>query len=253
MVLRICWANFPRNIRLAIAANIFTAAGVLLLYIVNLIFAQRIIRATHPTFGWSKAFSNGFKVLYALIPLMLIMVITVVVQQRYTLDPHTIRIDQDLQLTGQCYLMFVAFLPLPLMAINYALPVRKDWTVEEFGRGHWAVKTVALVVATCLLVLGAGFRVGIGFEDYYHPRPLTNPGWYHSKACFWIFDIAVEITVVYMYLLLRVDLRFHVPNGSHGPGSYSKRSNDIEGERDTEKVDSHGSTPPEEHATRTKG
>lgn len=31
----------------------------------------------------------------------------------------------------------------------------------------------------------------------------------------------MEITVVYLYLLLRVDRRFHVPNGSKGPGDYS--------------------------------
>src|ERR1700685_324481 len=41
LVLRISWANRPHNVRLAIAAQIFVNAGVLIIYIVNLILAQR--------------------------------------------------------------------------------------------------------------------------------------------------------------------------------------------------------------------
>jgi hypothetical protein len=41
MVLRIVWTCYPRNIRLGIAAMVFVSAGVLLLFIINLLFAQR--------------------------------------------------------------------------------------------------------------------------------------------------------------------------------------------------------------------
>jgi hypothetical protein len=48
--------------------------------------------------------------------------------------------------------------------------------------------------------------------------------WYLSRACFYVFNFTVEVCVVYMYALLRVDQRFHVPDGAKGPGSYSAAS-----------------------------
>lgn len=219
LILRITWANYPTNARLAIAANIFVAAGVLLLYILNLLFSQRIIRATHPTWGWSKPFGLAFKALYVMIPFVLIMVITVTVQMAYTLNSRTQGIDSKIRIGAQCFLMAVAFLPLPLLTVNFLLPRPKERGIDHFGRGKWALKATLIIIATLLLTLGAGFRVGVAFQDLYHPRQRTDPGWYHSKACFWVFDFVVELVVVWMYLVARVDLRFHVPNGS------SKRRN----------------------------
>lgn len=56
------------------------------------------------------------------------------------------------------------------------------------------------------------------------PRPRNDPAWYHSQACFYIFNFGIEIIVVYLYVLVRVDRRFHIPNGSKGPGDYSGTS-----------------------------
>lgn len=55
LVLRIAWATRQHNVRLAIAAGVFVNAGVLILYIVNLVFAQRILRALQPKLGWNAA------------------------------------------------------------------------------------------------------------------------------------------------------------------------------------------------------
>jgi len=56
------------------------------------------------------------------------------------------------------------------------------------------------------------------------PRPIANPAWYHSKACFYIFNFTIEWTVVALYALIRVDRRFIVPDGSSAPGHYSGRT-----------------------------
>lgn len=78
---------------------------------------------------------------------------------------------------------------------------------------------VRLVLFTSLLLaLGAGFRAGVA----YMVRPATNPAWFHHKACFYLFNFAIEIIVVYSYALLRFDHRFHIPNGSSRPGDYSQ-------------------------------
>lgn len=89
---------------------------------------------------------------------------------------------------------------------------------EKFGQGRYRTKLSLLLFTTLLLSLGAGFRIGVNFTT---PRALTNPAWYHSKACFYCFNFVIELVVVYLYAISRFDRRFHIPNGSSGPGHYS--------------------------------
>lgn len=86
LCLRIGWASRPRKVNLAIAASIFVQAGVLLLFVINLVFAQRIVRSYHPRFGWSKGLKLAFTFLYFCIGAMLIMVIIAAVYTFFTLD-----------------------------------------------------------------------------------------------------------------------------------------------------------------------
>lgn len=214
-IMRIVWACYPTNVKVAIAATIFVSAGVLLLLLINLIFAQRIVRAAHPHFGWHRALHWTFIVLYVLIALMLVVVITATVQSFYTLNPNTHRIDRDLQLTTATYFMFVAFLPFPLVIVGLIVP--RKTRVEKFGSGRWRTKIWILLITSTFLLLGSAFRAGTSFKN---PRPIQHPAWYHAKWCFYFFDFTTEIIVVYLYLLLRVDRRFYIPNGSKGPGDY---------------------------------
>ncbi len=66
LVLRISWACFANNAALALAAQIFINAGILVVYIVNLIFTQRLLRALQPPIGWHPRTRTLFDVLYAL-------------------------------------------------------------------------------------------------------------------------------------------------------------------------------------------
>jgi len=68
-----------------------------------------------------------------------------------------------------------------------------------------------------LLCLGASFRAA---TNYKNPRPRDDPAWYDAKWCFYFFNFTVEIVVVFLYIVLRVDRRFHIPDGSKGPGDY---------------------------------
>ena len=218
-IMRIVWACYPTNVRVAIAATIFVSAGVLLLFLINLLFAQRIVRAAHPHFGWHRALHWVFIVLYVLIVVMLVVVITATVQSFYTLNPNTHRIDRDLQLTAATYFMFVAFLPFPLVIVGLIVP--RKTRVEKFGSGRWRTKIWVLLTASTFLLLGTAFRAGTSFKN---PRPIQHPAWYHAKWCFYFFDFTTEIIVVYLYLLLRVDRRFYIPNGSKGPGDYVREA-----------------------------
>lgn len=222
-ILRIAWACHPDSVRLAIAAQIFVAAGILLLFILNLLFAQRMLRAAFPAFGWSVQLSWAFKVLYVLIIPTIAMVITVVVQSLYTLNENTHRIDRDVELAGVTYFAVISFLPIPIVIL--VLLFSRGRQVESFGSGSWYAKGFTVLLAGVLLCLGASFRAGTLWMPV---RPITHPAWYQSKACFYVFDFGLDWLVVMVFLLARVDQRFWVPDGSskvhhyHGPSVQSE-------------------------------
>jgi Protein of unknown function (DUF3112) len=216
-IMRIIWACHQDDARVAIAAVIFVSAGVLILFLVNIIFAQRILRSRQPQLGWHPKLSKIFKLLYVLIVLVLAMVVTVIIQSYFTLSPVTLRIDRDVQLGGMTYFLSLAVLPILIIYLSLVLPRRTK--PERFGIGWSRTKLRGLLLAAILCTLGASFRTGTEFMP---PRPKDDPAWYHGKLCFYLFNFTLEIIVVYLYLVLRVDQRFHVPNGSHGPGDYSR-------------------------------
>ena len=213
--LRLVWSTHQHDVQIAIAANIFVAAGVLLLFVINLIFTQRIIRATHPHIGWTKWSSLGLKLYVGTIIIMLIALITATVQSFYTLNPRTRRIDKEIQLVGSTYFAVAAFLPIPLLLTSMLLPKRTR--VEKFGEGRFRTKIYTVLFTSVLLSFGAAFRAGVA----YVPRPLAHPAWYHSKAVFYCINFLIEIIVVATFAIMRIDKRFHVPNGAKGPGDFT--------------------------------
>lgn len=144
-------------------------------------------------------------------------------QSFYTLDANILRIDLDVEHVGQAYFLAAAFLPLPVLIIGYFLPKppTKDGEsrVEKFGSGRFRTKVLLVLFTSFILALGSAFRVGTS----YVPRPREDPAWYHSKACFYVFNFSVEIVAVTLYTVMRVDRRFHVPDGAKGPGDYAGR------------------------------
>ncbi|KAF2816442.1 uncharacterized protein BDZ99DRAFT_485054 [Mytilinidion resinicola] len=216
-ILRISSICKPHNIRLAIAASIFVAAGVLLIFVINLVFTQRLLRAAHPHFGWHRALSLALKAIYVLIVLTLAIVITGTVESFYTLRPRTRKIDRSLQLYGSTFLAIISFLPIPMVIFGLLVP--RKTRVEKFGQGRFRTKVIVLLLAAFSVTLGAWYRCGTSWKT---PVPRTEPlPGYFSRACFYVFNFVVEILVVYLYAILRIDLRFHIPDGAKGPGSYA--------------------------------
>ncbi|CAK7211360.1 hypothetical protein SEUCBS140593_001151 [Sporothrix eucalyptigena] len=219
LVMRIVWASRQHNVSIAIAANIFTVAGVVLLFLVNLLFTQRIVRAYRPRLGWSRPITYAFRFLFFSVPIVLVMVIPVSVYSFYTLDAHKHDVLRRVQLTGITWMALLAFLPIPITLLTLFAPPRPPHhgTVESFGQGQMRTKVGLLLFTSTILTLGAGFRAGVNFDA----RPLTDPAWYDSKPCYYIFNYVIEIIVVYTYTISRFDRRFHIPNGSSAPGHYA--------------------------------
>ncbi|KAI0110624.1 hypothetical protein F4776DRAFT_641799 [Hypoxylon sp. NC0597] len=218
LVLRIVWATRHTNVSLAIAANIFVNAGILIVYIINLVFAQRILRAKQPALGWHRSLRIIFTVLYVGIACALIMVITALVVSVYSLDSYTLRACRDVQLTSGTYLLVFTTIPVLVIATAYLLP--RSPIEEKFGEGRMIVKVIVVLLIACLCIMNAGFRVGTAWSP---PRPTSNPAWYHGKAPFYVFNFTLEIIILCILTLTRIDKRFHVPNGSNQPGHYSGR------------------------------
>ncbi|KAH7015647.1 hypothetical protein EDB80DRAFT_832748 [Ilyonectria destructans] len=214
--LRIAVGSAPHNVNLRIASQVLTNAGVILLFVVNLILSQRILRAHHPQLGWSKPVTLAFRSLLFSIIAMLIMMVTVIVYGFYTLDPSVRSTLRIIQLFAATYIAILAFIPAPITILAILLP--RKGPIENFGQGNMRTKVRLVLFTSLLLAFGAGFRAGVA----YMPRLATNPAWFHHKACFYLFNFVIEIIVVYSYALLRFDRRFHIPNGSSRPGDYSQ-------------------------------
>ncbi|OAL69974.1 hypothetical protein A7D00_6013 [Trichophyton violaceum] len=187
--LRIVWAAKPMNINVAIAAQVFVAAGVLILFVINLRNVCFVLAIP----SWDG-----------------------LVQYHTPLKYSTSLSDHDLQLFGGSLLTFVAFLPIPILAFIHLAPQRQPR--DQFGSGSWSAKVIIVTAAALLLTLGAGFRIGVSASPI---RAATNPAWYHHKACFYVFNFVLEAMVVFIFLFGRVDRRFFVPNGSSKVRNYS--------------------------------
>lgn len=216
-VMRIVWACYPRNARIAIAAAILANAGVIALFVVNLFFVQRVLRAFHPRLGWSTPVRVAFRSLFAAVVACLLMVIISIVYSVYTLDAATRADLRDVQLFAVVFLAVLAFLPVPIALVAVLLP-RRGHAIENFGSGTMRAKLQLLLFTSLMLTLGAGFRAGVTFVQ----RPADRPAWFHHKACYYCFNYLIELIVIFTYVVSRFDRRFHIPNGSSQPGHYAQ-------------------------------
>ncbi|KAF5979588.1 hypothetical protein FBULB1_5663 [Fusarium bulbicola] len=217
LVLRIAWANRSHNVRLAIAANIMVNAGILLIYIINIILSQRILRAKQPRIGWHPVLRFGTKMLYCLIPGALIMVIVSTVLQLYSPSPQVHSACHDVLLAAVTFLLVFTCVPIVQLAFATLLPRHND--EETFGAGSMRAKVLIVTLSTCMCITIAGFKAGSLWSP---PRQLSNPAWYHSKACFYAFNFMLEILILCVLTFNRIDKRFYIPNGSTKHGDYSR-------------------------------
>ncbi|KAF2718065.1 hypothetical protein K431DRAFT_288016 [Polychaeton citri CBS 116435] len=214
-ILRIALATRPHNARLAIAANIFTSAGVLVLYIVVQILAQRLLKATHPQLGWSRPFKTISTVLYAVVPVALVLVIVFTIISFYTLNPTLRSVALWVQRGSILYLLIFNVVSVGIFLLSLLLPRSQDR--RDFGTGSVTSKRIILALAIFFIVFTAGFRAGTVWAA---PRPASDPAWYDTKSAFYVIELGFEIIIVYLLLLTRFDHRFWVPNGSKRPGDY---------------------------------
>ncbi|KAL6711167.1 hypothetical protein ACN47E_005698 [Coniothyrium glycines] len=222
MSLRMAWAFYPRNTGLTIAANIFVYAGTIILYLVDWFFVQRVIRAQHTHFGWSTGYRIFHRAGLALLIITLLMLIISQVWQNFTLHSNKLSVFHDLSLVAHTYFTIFTIAPAVMVIISLLIPRTE---VEKFGAGRLRNNIKILLVSVFLLSIGQIFRCVLAWIP---PTPLRSVQrgnqllpWYLTKACFYCFNFVTEVLVIIMFAVVRVDLRFHVPNGSRKSGDYS--------------------------------
>jgi hypothetical protein len=221
MSLRIAWACYPRNVSLGIAAQVFVYVGTIILYLCNWFFAQRVIRAQHPHAGWSTPYRILHRTGIIALIIALLMIVVASIQQFFTLNPTILRVDRALQLAAFTYFGAFTLAPLVMLLMSSILP-RKE--TEKFGAGRLRNAIAVLFIGSFILALGQCFRTIAGWLPEVPLRDsqgqFNSVPWYFSKACFYCFNFLTELLVVVFYAIMRVDLRFYVPDGAKKPGDY---------------------------------
>lgn len=192
------------------------------LFAVNVLFTQRIIRAMHPNFGWHPIPSTFILVILASVPLIIFWNIINLTVSFFLLNPAKIKIVKDLLLFGSAYTMFLSIFPMIFIAFAAATPT--SGKIESFGLGSFQAKVVILLSASAILFVSAIVRLVSNLVV----RPKENPAPVDSKAVFYVTGFTLEIIVVIIYAISRVDLRFWVPDGASKPGDYTVKEDDEE-------------------------
>ncbi|KAG8532928.1 uncharacterized protein KY384_002806 [Bacidia gigantensis] len=216
-ILRIVWAAEPSNVSVVIAAQLFASLGDIFGYVINLIFTQRILRAAIPYFGWRRVPSFAFIFVYGLLFLSASLLVGFTVGAYYTLDKEFLKASRDISIYGST--VFATTSVLPLFILPAILAVRTRAHEENFGHGSLLSKVVIVLFGTMTMACGQWYRTG---TTYANPHPRAHPALYQAKGAFYVFYFTMDVVVIWSYLLLRMDRRFWVPNGSSGPGDYSK-------------------------------
>ncbi|KAM4065013.1 hypothetical protein HRG_004644 [Hirsutella rhossiliensis] len=218
-IFRIIWAFFsPRGIILV--ALIFENGGAVVVFAVNLFFAQRIVRAMHPRIGWHPAFGYFSLFLIFSVPAIVVMNIAVISVSFFSVGKMArLQATEEALKFGASWNLMLSVMPLVLVFLAAAMPGPPP---ENFGSGELRCKSTVLVFSAVTLAVGAAVRLAA----------LTNPeaglamSPLFSKAVFYATGFMLEILTVVAYAYFRVDLLFHIPNGASRPGDYSAGSGD---------------------------
>ena len=101
MSLRIAWANYPRNVSLAITANVFVYVGTIILYMLNWFFVQRVVRSLHPHLGWSTPYRIVHRAGLGVLVVSLLMLVISQIWQFFTTDQAKLDAFHDMFVIAQ--------------------------------------------------------------------------------------------------------------------------------------------------------
>lgn len=210
-ILRLVWAYRLVHVQIALAAQVFVQAGVLLLYLMNLLLVKRIWVEQVPGVKLQDRLKMFLGLLSMCTVSTLIMVITSIIISVYTLDQGIITRCLDIQRAGETYFVLFATVPIPLLLIIQCLSRDRSLRTVDFDppriQSYKRRKIAFVCLSTLLCLTNAGFKAGVVWMPV---RPLFDPAWYHSRACLYAFVFGTELCVLLMCFVARADLMFEL-------------------------------------------
>jgi uncharacterized membrane protein len=185
-------------------------------------FTQRILRAVHPKFSWNPFISNAFLVILISVPVVIVNKIVFIVISFFTQSEKIINITRRFLLIGAVWTMILSVFPILVVGVATSIP--SPTPMEKFGAGRFRSKIIILLFASAIFFTGAITRLVSDLQDH----PGNRPGEVNSTKTFYTTGFMLEIIVVIVYAVGRIDLRFWIPDGGSGPGDYSKKDTDQE-------------------------
>ncbi|KAK1963408.1 hypothetical protein LY78DRAFT_614369, partial [Colletotrichum sublineola] len=215
-IMRIIWA-FEKDRVVILIALIVQFGGAVVVMVVNLFFAQRILRSIHPYFGWHPAVRVFFLFFYFSVPAVVLFNSTSIGISFYKIyDQERVTTALNLLKAGISWIMFLAILPVVVVLVASTIPGPRP---ERFGQGDTHQKIAVLLIGASFMIAGQAVRLASTVLEA--PPGSTNV--LYSKELFYTSGFMLEIFTVVFYAVVRIDLMFHVPNGSSQPGDYSRK------------------------------
>jgi hypothetical protein len=190
------------------------------IFAINMVLTQRILRAIHPKIFWHPATSTFFTLLLVSVPFFIIFNIAVLTASFFVTTASGAKATKDLLFFGSSWNLFLCVFPLLTLSTFAVLP--PPTPIEKFGTGRFRTKLVMLVYSSATLFIGAVVRLIAAAQSH----PINDPGQVDTKTIFYLTGFMLEIFVVVLFAAARFDLRFHIPNGCTGPGQYSVQKED---------------------------
>jgi len=213
LVLRMARAEHPTDYGTTAAALVIMYGGILLLYLVNLVFTRRFLHA-YARFGQHVAVDAAFWFLVFGTVASLIMGIVATVATLLTVYAHRMAADVDadynVQLFSLTFIVAVACMPIPLALLVGLFPRKRRHGPQQNGEEtlvQLARRLRLLMFTSVLLGLEAGFRCATAFDD----EPDRSSGWIQGKAAYYCFNYVTEILVLAGFLYARFDKGYRSP------------------------------------------
>lgn len=212
MCLRIAWTANVTIKNLAIAANVFVNGGVLLIYVINLIFLHRYILQIFPSIPTNgKHLFNLIAHAYMLsvVPL-LVLVIAPGVQLFLTTDPDIIVTDRTILRFAQCYLTVFVAVQVATVVVVWVYYFLKSRKASGMSGKEVTIRASIIFFVGSLLLWIQAIKTR---QTFYTPTPQTphNPPWFLQRPILYAGLFLPEILCVLIYSVTNIRLRFLKP------------------------------------------
>ncbi|KAK9387843.1 hypothetical protein V1515DRAFT_600475 [Lipomyces mesembrius] len=138
--MRLAYTTHPSNVNISIAASVFIAAGVVILFILNILFSQRVFTSQHPSRAYvGSLFYNIMKMYYISIIAFLI-VLVVITGVFYHTNTTVMKGIAQFRKVAMVYFTIAAFMPILIVTAAYAIPRSEQDRTWPVHYAHWIGK-----------------------------------------------------------------------------------------------------------------